>query len=122
VHFDGIEFQWHYAGMDGHRFEGTFTAEKDPSRNTGPEPTLAFTLDGRFTDRGAIYWMRHVRGYSEDESDRAPGSGTYAIKNFTMVFRYDDGRQVRLAFIDCGGSDLKRPAEVRFHNLILDRK
>jgi hypothetical protein len=122
VYYGGMEFMWHYPSADGRTFAGTFTAEKDPGRYKGPEPTLTFTLDGRFTDNGAIYWMRHVRGYTEDQSDKLLGSGTYSIRNYTMIFKYDDGRQIKLAFVDMSGTDPKNPAQVRFNVMILDRK
>ena len=122
VYYGGVEFGFHYLSPDGVRFAGTFTAEKDPSRYTGPEPTLAFTPDGRFTDGGAIYWMRHVRGSTEDQSDKLLGSGTYAIKNFTMVFSYSDGRQIKMAFESIYGKDPKNPQQIVFGQMPLDRK
>jgi hypothetical protein len=122
VIYDGVEFTWHIPSADGQRFAGIFTAEKDPAKYNGPEPTLTFTLDGRFTDNGAIYWMRHVRGSAEDQADKVLGGGTYAIKNYTMIFTYTDGRQIKLGFIDASGGEQKNPLQLRFSTMILDRK
>jgi hypothetical protein len=122
VYYDHVEFNLHYSSPDGARFAGTFTAEKDPSRYMGQEPTLTFTLDGRFTDNGAIYWMRHVKSDTEDQSDKVLGSGTYAIRNFTMIFSYSDGRQIRMAFESIYGKDQKNPQQIVFNAMPLDRK
>jgi hypothetical protein len=91
VTYDGVEFNLHYLSPDGSRFAGTFTQ------------------DGRFTDNGAISWMRHVRGYTEDQSDKVLGSGKYSIKNFTIIFDYADGRRIKMAFESLYGKDPKNP-------------
>jgi hypothetical protein len=58
------------------------------SRWADLKPPLTFTPNGRFTDGGAIYWLRHIR-------------------DFTMVFSFSDARQIKMAFESiCGGESL----------------
>ncbi len=107
-----------------HQFmEGTYTAEKDPAAYIGSEPTIEFSLDGRFADHGAIYWTRHVKGYTEDMQDKMTGSGKYEVVDYTIIFTYDDGRLIGMTFLDTGSADKARPAQMRLGNFhLLDRK
>lgn len=108
---------------DNQRMEGSYTAEKDPAAYVGPEPTIDFTPDGRFADHGAIYWTRHVKGYTEDMQDKLTGSGKYEVYDYTITFSYDDCRLIRMTFMDTGATDKIRPAQIRLGNFhLLDRK
>jgi hypothetical protein len=31
-----------------------------------------------------------------------PGSGTYELKNHSIIFQYSDGRKIRIAFTEAG--------------------
>jgi hypothetical protein len=50
-----------------------------------PNPTISLTIVGHFTDD-------NFTGEYSGGPQSAPESGTYEIKNFTIVFKYDDGR------------------------------
>ncbi len=78
--------------VDGIRLQGTYEFDL----LTGEKPTLSFTQEARFTDRGLIKVMDHWI-YPYRLSDQ-PGEGTYEIKNFTILFHYGDGRMFRLPF------------------------
>jgi hypothetical protein len=104
--------------VDHFVFQGIFTAEKNPSAYQGPEPTIEFFSNGRFTDQGAIYWVRHVKSITEDTQDKLTGSGKYEISNYTITFSYDDGRLIRMTFLEAKPS----PAQIRLGLSLLDRK
>ncbi|MCC6737790.1 MAG: hypothetical protein IT452_01985 [Planctomycetia bacterium] len=78
--------------VDGARFDGiwAFTGE------TG-KPAIAFTPDGKFRDTGAVSILNH--DYPLDE---APGEGTYEVRNYTLILRFSDGREYRIAFPGLG--------------------
>jgi hypothetical protein len=118
--YDRVEFDEHYQSLDNARFAGTFTALKNPTGYSGREPTLTFALDGTFADTGAVNWM--LKGSVDDGSGKAVNSGRYLIRNFTMIFDYDDGRQIRMAFESIYGKDPKNPQQIVFTAMPLDRK
>jgi hypothetical protein len=33
---------------------------------------------------------------------KEPGSGTYEVKNYSVIFNYSDGRKIKIAFIGAG--------------------
>ena len=59
-------------------------------------PCIAFTAAGRFEENGAVKVLEH-EVYVYDETP-ASGAGRYEIRDFTLVLRYDSGREVRIAF------------------------
>jgi hypothetical protein len=80
--------------VDGATFNGTYAL----GAVNGRIPAITFTSDGRFADNGAVKVMHH------DLIDCAnpaatPGSGTYEVKNYSVLFDYSDGRKVKLAFL-----------------------
>jgi hypothetical protein len=81
--------------VDGFTFEGTYALHL-PSET----PTLSLSSTGRFVDRGVLKYVDHWI-YPFRISD-PPGEGAYAVTNFTMVFRYSDGRLLRLPFSGLG--------------------
>jgi hypothetical protein len=56
---------------------------------------LSLTSDGRFQDQGALRVMEHAT-YPFPLTPSA-GRGTYVVSRHTIAFRYDDGREFRLA-------------------------
>lgn len=94
--------------VDEARLQGSYGIDLP----TGEKPTLSFTKEARFTDRGLLKHMNHWI-YPYRLSDQ-PGEGTYEIKNFTIIFHYDDGRRFQLSFSGLGYTkgDLS-PAELR---------
>jgi hypothetical protein len=86
--------------VDGARFNGTYTmSSKDfLGGETGITPLINFTADGKFTDNGALKILTHA--YVECVNDAYnPGSGTYEVKNYSVIFNYTDGRKIKLAFL-----------------------
>jgi hypothetical protein len=80
--------------VDGARFEGTYAFDGNWE---GKPPSIRFTSDGRFTDAGALNILNH-QTTDPFNITRNPGSGTYEVRNFTIVFKYSDGRICKLAF------------------------
>ncbi len=82
--------------VDGARFEGTYGLS---GRNAaGKTPVIRFTGDGQFADDGAMKVLFHE--YTDCLNlAKDPGSGTYEVKDFSIVFRYSDGRVIRIAFL-----------------------
>ncbi len=96
---DGYNYGFHkFLPVDGVRIEGAYTHVssdwgKDPQLDYLGEPGCQFVIyfkkDGTFDDRGI---------FSSSRSNCVSGKGTYRIDNFTITFRYDDGRIVYRLF------------------------
>ena len=83
--------------VDGATFNGTYVL----SEWNGKIPAVTFTSDGRFTDNGAIRVLYHE--YVDCINPTLnPGSGTYEVKDHTVIFNYADGRRIKIAFIGTG--------------------
>lgn len=84
---------YHLPAVDGARFNGTYVM----SEAYGKIPSITFTADGRFTDKGAIRVLYHE--YNDCINPGIlPGSGTYEVKDYTIAFQYTDGRKIKIAF------------------------
>lgn len=59
------------------------------------QPMIEFSNDGTFNDKGAFV-LNYSMPYQHPE--RAPGNGTYEIRDFTLILNYSDGRTVTKAF------------------------
>jgi hypothetical protein len=79
---------------DGARFNGTYRL----SEYNGKIPTITFASSGKFTDNGAVSILYHEYIDCINEA-LAPGSGTYEIKNYSVIFNYSDGRKIKIAFM-----------------------
>jgi hypothetical protein len=86
--------------IDGARFNGTYAlSSKDFLGNeTGKTPLISFTADGKFTDNGALKILNHEIVSCLNPANNA-GSGTYEVKNHSILFNYTDGRKIKIAFI-----------------------
>lgn len=73
---------------------------------TGVRNVIAFKKDGSFTDYG--FFVTNLSAPNQ-EAERKPGKGTYAIKNFTLLLKYDDGRMIYKALTGAGSIN---PAKV----------
>ena len=83
--------------VDGARFNGTYVMSEAYEKI----PVITFTADGRFTDNGAIKVLYHE--YTDCINPAlTPGSGTYEVKNYTVIFKYTDGRKIKIAFLGSG--------------------
>jgi hypothetical protein len=78
----------------GARFNGTYVM----SEAYGKIPSISFTSDGRFNDNGAIRVLYHEYNDCVNPG-MLPGTGTYAVKDYTITFNYSDGRKVKIAFL-----------------------
>ncbi len=94
--------------VDGARFNGTYVMTAQYEKI----PIITFTADGRFTDKGAIKALYHE---SDDCTNPglAPGSGTYEVKNHSVIFSFSDGRQIKVAFLGTD-YDMKNPSPASF--------
>ena len=85
--------------LDGARLDGVFTAQPNvqqwQSSGFRSEPTISFTPDGRFEDRGALHWVRRATRTGDDLTNRF-GKGQYRFSGHNLTFQYEDGRLVRL--------------------------
>jgi hypothetical protein len=102
--------------VDGVRLDGAWTSYGNPADPdldrlpVGKRPVLRFSRDGRFVDEGLFaVFMR-----SYDGGDDRPGAGTYELKDFTLVLRYDDGRVRHEAINAMLGADLARMNDLFF--------
>jgi hypothetical protein len=83
--------------VDDARFNGTYIMSEAYEKI----PSITFTEDGRFTDNGAVKVLCHE--YVDCVNPGLiPGSGTYEVKNFSILFKYTDGRKIKIAFIGTG--------------------
>jgi hypothetical protein len=83
--------------VDGATFDGTYVM----SEVNGKIPGITFTSGGRFTDDGALKVLYHE--YIECSNPAtAPGSGTYEVRDYSVIFNYSDGRRIKLAFLGAG--------------------
>jgi hypothetical protein len=80
--------------VDGATFNGTFAL----SSLDGKTPSITFASDGRFTDNGAIKVLYHE--YIDCLNPAlASGSGTYEVRDYSVLFSYSDGRKIKIAFL-----------------------
>lgn len=80
--------------VDGATFNGTYAL----GAVNGRIPAITFTADGRFADNGAIKVMHHDLVDCANPA-AAPGSGTYEVRDYSVIFNYSDGRKIKLAFL-----------------------
>jgi hypothetical protein len=72
--------------------------------------TIRFGSDGSFTDNGALQVLDHsIYYYSIAQGG---GSGKYFIKDHTIVFNYNDGRELRVAFPGSQFTNEKSPQQL----------
>lgn len=112
-----------FPSLDGAVFNGKYAFDGDWG---GKLPWVTFTLDGKFIDEGALNILNHQTMDPDEFNITAkPGNGTYEIKNYTLVFRYSDGRKVQMVFTG-NGFDRKNPSPasltLSFNNDILYKK
>jgi hypothetical protein len=93
------------SSVDGAVFSGTYGFTGDFG---GKNPTVKFTPDGKFIDFGGLDVLNHQTMDPFDITEK-PGSGTYEVKDFTLIFNYTDGRHLQLVFMG-EGYDKKNPS------------
>lgn len=78
--------------FDGGRINGTYAFKTGES--------ITFTTGGRFTDQGVLHIIAHDLYFEAYQPTTRPGSGTYEIRDYSIIFHYDDGRVFQTAFTD----------------------
>lgn len=78
---------------DNIRLNGTWTIDGE---NNIPA-TITFGQDGSFTDKGALKVLDHSLYLYYSIADGG-GSGKYLVKDHTIIFSYNDGRKLQIAF------------------------
>jgi len=79
--------------VDGTTFNGTYTM----SEANGMIPSISFSSDGRFVDKGVVRVLFHDNNECTNPG-MARGSGTYEAKNYSLIFTYTDGRKIKIAY------------------------
>lgn len=88
---DGILLSGKYvSGIPGWSTSGNY-----PYGPSDAQPMIQFESNGNFSDKGAFV-TNFTMPYQDPQ--RAPGNGTYEIKNFTLTLNYSDGRKITKAF------------------------
>ena len=67
----------------------------------GKIPSIQFTSGGNFTDNGALKELYHEYIACLNPAV-TPGSGQYIVQDYSIVFNYNDGRKIVLAFLGAG--------------------
>ncbi len=107
--------------VDFAKFSGTYIM----AEWNGIIPTINFTSDGKFTDKGAIRVLCHE---TTDCLNPAlmPGEGVYEIKNHSLIFKYNDGRKIKVGFTEAGfdknNADPSSTLVFAFNHDVLKRK
>lgn len=79
--------------VDGARFNGTYAMV----RSYDMIPTITFTAGGHFSDKGVVRVLCHDNNNCTNLGF-LQGSGTYEVKNYSVIFNYTDGRSIKIAF------------------------
>lgn len=103
--------------VNGLKLNGAYTTYADSTdpdlKKEGIKPVIRFKEDGSFVDEG-LYMM--LDPLSENEAQRAPGSGTYEIKDFSLILHYSDGRTKQAVFtLGYKGSIEESPTYIFMH-------
>ena len=80
--------------VDGARFNGTYHMAVSYEML----PVITFMADGRFSDNGVVRVLNHLNNTCINEGS-TPGSGTYEVRNYSILFNYADGRKIKVAFL-----------------------
>lgn len=90
--------------LTGATLDGTYTWWSKPEDpllgGSGCQPLVTFTKDGKFDDRGGFI----VSCLATDAN--APGTGTYELRDFSLIMHYADGRVRHHLILPPGGVDL----------------
>lgn len=90
---------------DGLKLEGNY-------RRHETEPSISFTQDGKFIDKGAFKNFGTIGRLdgSTFQDDGKGGSGTYLIEQNTLELKYSDGRIKRHVFVTFPENLVDKPA------------
>jgi hypothetical protein len=88
--------------INGQKLNGSYTSFANPNDveltnfENGTKPKITFTLDGKFKDEG-LFNTYLFDGGTNPTAAKA-GSGTYELIDYSIIFKYDDGRVRQEAF------------------------
>jgi hypothetical protein len=92
--------------VTGAKLDGLYTwwtnAEDASLAGPGCQPLVSFTPDGRFDDRGGF-----ATPCTSAPDPNAPGTGTYEIRDYSLVLSYSDGRTVKHVITAPVNADLR---------------
>jgi hypothetical protein len=100
--------------IDGQGIAGSFTSYANPSDPTlqtlpyGQKPVIHFYKDGKFTDEGLFATFLQTYGAKNDEA----GSGTYELKDYSILLKYNDGRTRQEAFYTVFADNLESATRI----------
>lgn len=89
--------------IDEIKLTGTWLIEDENSTKV----SLQFNSDGSFVDNGALRVLDHTLYQYYSIADGG-GKGNYFVNDYSIIFNYDDGRILRIAFPGMGYSDRGR--------------
>jgi hypothetical protein len=92
--------EWNFyqlPSVNGATFNGTYNMKAF----NGKVPSITFTNGGKFTDNGALKELYHEYISCLNPAS-TNGSGNYSINDYSIIFKYDDGRKIVLAFLGAG--------------------
>jgi hypothetical protein len=111
--------------VDGLKLDGRWNL---PVPAGQPPRRIEFTAAGRFKDEGVLEDVGHFPVYAWSGSrivfrERPParGSGTYEIRDFTLLVKYEDGRVWSTDF-STWGTDPKDPSKIQLRGGTLHRE
>ncbi len=89
------------SSVNGQKLSGSFTtfgniADATINQVSGFRSVITFTADGKFVDEG-IYQVL-LKDYGKSEAYNAAGKGTYELKDYSIILKFDDGRIKQEAF------------------------
>jgi hypothetical protein len=88
--------------VNGLKLNGSFTSyanPNDPQLNTlpyGEKPKITFYTDGKFKDEGLF--NTYLFDGATNPNAAKPGNGTYELRDYSIILKYDDGRVRQEAF------------------------
>jgi hypothetical protein len=89
--------------VNGQKLNGSFTSFANPhdpdikNQPVGEKHRITFTNDGKFIDEGIhTFFLQCYCG--KDKAYDAAGSGTYELKDYSIILTYNDGRVKQEAF------------------------
>ncbi len=87
--------------VNGQKLNGSFTTFANPAdpainQTNGFRSVITFTADGKFNDEGVYQVL--LRDYGKDDAYNAPGKGSYELKDYSIILKFDDGRMKQEAF------------------------
>ncbi|MCC7230450.1 MAG: hypothetical protein IT203_08635 [Fimbriimonadaceae bacterium] len=90
----------------GYRLEGTYGV-----KGLIQQTTISFSADGKFNDQGTLAQCDQLSNVKELAQ---PGSGTYEIRNFSLILSYSDGRKAKISFYLATGPDAatSKPSQI----------